>query len=108
MLKTLAIVGGGAAGLTAAVKAGLVAREAGQPLRIDIYERDDRVGRTILATGNGRCNFTNERIDLWRYHNDAFVRDVYAALDKLREHGFYEAIQDAMDACTKRAEELGR
>ena len=31
-----------------------------------------------------------------------------AALDKLREHGFYEAIQDAMDACTKRAEELGR
>lgn len=31
-----------------------------------------------------------------------------AALDKLREHGFYEAVQDAMDACTKRAEELGK
>lgn len=31
-----------------------------------------------------------------------------AALEKLREHGFYEAVQDAMDACTKRAEELGR
>ena len=31
-----------------------------------------------------------------------------AALDKLKEHGFYEAVQDAMDACTKRAEELGR
>ena len=31
-----------------------------------------------------------------------------AALDKLREHNFYEAIQDAMDACTKRAEELGK
>ena len=31
-----------------------------------------------------------------------------AALEKLREHGFYEAVQDAMDACTKRAEELGK
>lgn len=31
-----------------------------------------------------------------------------AALDKLKEHGFYEAVQDAMSACTKRAEELGR
>lgn len=31
-----------------------------------------------------------------------------AALEKLREHGFYEAIQDAMKACTQRAEELGK
>lgn len=80
-VKTLAIVGGGAAGLTAAVKAGFVAREAGQPLNIVVYERDDRVGRTILVTGNGRCNFTNERIELWRYHNSDYVRKVYDALD---------------------------
>ena len=81
--RTIAIVGGGAAGLAAAVKAGLVAREAGQSIRIAIYERDDRVGRTILATGNGRCNFTNEHIDMWRYHNAAFVQRVYDALDAL-------------------------
>lgn len=31
-----------------------------------------------------------------------------AALEKLREHNFYEAIQDAMQACTNRAEELGK
>ena len=31
-----------------------------------------------------------------------------AALNKLREHGFTEAIRDAMQACTDRAEELGR
>ena len=31
-----------------------------------------------------------------------------AALNKLREHAFYEAIQDGMAACTKRAEELGK
>ncbi|MCQ2513813.1 MAG: pyrroline-5-carboxylate reductase [Ruminococcus sp.] len=31
-----------------------------------------------------------------------------AALDKLKEHNFYQAVQDAMSACTKRAEELGK
>ena len=31
-----------------------------------------------------------------------------AAMDKLKEHGFYEAVLDGMDACTKRAEELGK
>lgn len=31
-----------------------------------------------------------------------------AALDRLRAHGFTEAISDAMAACTKRAEELGK
>ena len=31
-----------------------------------------------------------------------------AALEQLRAHGFEEAISDAMQACTKRAEELGR
>jgi pyrroline-5-carboxylate reductase len=29
-------------------------------------------------------------------------------MDKLKEHGFYEAVLDGMDACTKRAEELGK
>lgn len=31
-----------------------------------------------------------------------------AALDRLREHGFYDAVKDAMSACTARAEELGK
>lgn len=31
-----------------------------------------------------------------------------AALEKLREHNFYEAVLDGMAACTKRAEELGK
>ena len=31
-----------------------------------------------------------------------------AALERLEKHGFYNAVQDAMEACTKRAEELGK
>ena len=30
------------------------------------------------------------------------------AMEALKKHGFYEGLWDAMDQCTKRAEELGR
>lgn len=48
------ILGGGAAGLTAA------AALAPSGLRITVVERLDRVGKKILSTGNGRCNLSNE------------------------------------------------
>ena len=72
-VKRLAVVGGGAAGLTAAIAAGERARELGVPLEITVYERDDRVGRSILATGNGRCNFSNHNLKFFQYHNYEFV-----------------------------------
>lgn len=49
----LAIIGGGAAGLTAAV----TAARAG--LSVCVIDHMDRVGKKLLSTGNGRCNFTN-------------------------------------------------
>ena len=79
-MKTLAIVGGGAAGLAAAVAAGERARAKGASLEIAIYERDDRVGRSILATGNGRCNFSNAKLDVSAYRNSAFVQDALRGL----------------------------
>lgn len=79
-MKTLAIVGGGAAGLAAAVAAGERARAKGASLEIVIYERDDRVGRSILATGNGRCNFSNAKLDANAYRNSAFVQDALRGL----------------------------
>ena len=55
--KTIAIIGGGASGLAAAVAAGEAVRDAEGAARVVVYEAFDRVGRSILATGNGRCNF---------------------------------------------------
>ena len=81
-MKKLAIIGGGAAGLAAAIAAGKVLRASGgADAAITVYEAADRVGKSILVTGNGRCNFTNARLDMWRYHNADFVKAVYAALD---------------------------
>lgn len=49
----IAVIGGGAAGIMAAISA---AKRGG---KVTIYERNDRIGKKILATGNGRCNLTN-------------------------------------------------
>ncbi|MDO4797997.1 MAG: aminoacetone oxidase family FAD-binding enzyme [Coriobacteriales bacterium] len=64
------VVGGGAAGLVA----GIAAAEKGA--RVVVLERDLECGRTILATGNGRCNFANRQLDPTRYNDPAFVAAV--------------------------------
>lgn len=91
--KTLAIVGGGAAGLTAAIAAGEYAQRTGQQLEITVFERDDRVGRSILATGNGRCNFSNHNIKFFHYHNFEFVGEAIGRIglapDDDAVHGFF-------------------
>lgn len=75
-MKTIAIIGGGAAGLAAAVAAVHEARDA----NVMVFEADDRVGRSILATGNGRCNFSNAQVDAGMYRNGEFVRAAFNEL----------------------------
>jgi len=60
----IAVVGGGASGLMAAIIA------ARKNATVTVYERCDRVGRKILATGNGRCNYTNIYADIQNYHGE--------------------------------------
>ena len=69
-MNTIAIIGGGASGMAAA----LGARER-LDNRVILLERQNRVGRKLLATGNGRCNLTNKYIGPDRYHgeNPAFI-----------------------------------
>jgi len=58
------IVGGGASGLAAAV---FCARKIGGE-RVILLEKAPRVGKKLLATGNGTCNITNRRAEPSRYH----------------------------------------
>ena len=58
----IAIVGGGASGLAAAVSAGKKAFSSGRKCRIVIIEKEKRTGKKLLATGNGRCNLTNKNM----------------------------------------------
>ena len=70
------IIGGGASGLMAA----LSAAEDGSN-RVMLLERQGRVGRKLLATGNGRCNLTNLGADASHYHGAApeFVKPAFTA-----------------------------
>jgi predicted Rossmann fold flavoprotein len=61
-MKRIIVVGGGAAGMIAAISA----RRLGAD--VTILEKNPRVGKKILATGNGRCNFTNINTDITYYH----------------------------------------
>ncbi len=37
---------------------------------VTLYERNDRLGKKILATGNGKCNLSNESLSIEDYHSD--------------------------------------
>lgn len=58
-IRDIIIIGGGAAGLMAAVGAGESAAESGRKTSLTVLEKMPRVGRKIMISGKGRCNFTN-------------------------------------------------
>lgn len=83
-METIAIIGGGASGLMAAVEAALALRHAGAQAHVTLFEADnERVGRSILATGNGRCNISNAHINAQLYRNSAYVASALAALQRI-------------------------
>jgi predicted Rossmann fold flavoprotein len=68
------VLGGGAAGLMCAIEAGKRGR------RVVVLERADRVGKKILISGGGRCNFTNLhcRPENFRSSNPHFCKSTLA------------------------------
>lgn len=96
-MTTIAIIGGGAAGLMASYAAGQK-----ENARVLLFERQARVGRKLLATGNGRCNLSNENAGPSHYHgeNPDFVRPALEALSVeatravFREMGLLTAFPD--------------
>lgn len=52
-MSTVAVIGGGAAGMMAAV----AAAEAGH--KVSLYEKNEKLGKKLYITGKGRCNVTN-------------------------------------------------
>ena len=71
----LAIIGGGASGLIAAIAASKICK---QTKSITIFEGASRVGKKLLATGNGRCNLTNIHASAKHYYGD--TRQIEAIL----------------------------
>lgn len=85
---SVVVIGGGAAGMMAA----LVAARAGAC--VTLVEANDRVGKKLLATGNGRCNLTNVAAVPANYHgaSPAFVSRVLDGFPVSRTLAFFDGL----------------
>lgn len=90
MVNDLIIVGGGAAGLCAAV----YFKKNNPNASVRILESGTRVGKKLALTGNGRCNITNSNIDISRYHGSdvEFCRYALERYDRFITEDFFESI----------------
>ena len=52
-MSKIIIIGGGAAGMIAAISAATLGHE------VSLYEKNEKLGRKLYITGKGRCNVTN-------------------------------------------------
>lgn len=93
MPKTIAIIGGGAAGLMAAVSAQACVKNH-DSAKVIILERNLRVGKKLLTTGNGRCNLTNINCDMSAYHSQTsdLAERVLAAFSSQCTIDFFERL----------------
>jgi len=84
----VAVIGGGAAGMTAAIVAGR------RGVDVTILEKNPRIGRKLLVTGNGRCNFTNVNTGVYNYHgkNPKFVHAALNRFDVNSTINFFERL----------------
>ena len=73
------VIGAGASGLSAAYH---IAKTTGGKAVIYVLEHKDKPAKKILASGNGRCNFTNDVIDKesFRGHNPCFAYNLVCLL----------------------------
>jgi predicted Rossmann fold flavoprotein len=85
---SVTVIGGGASGMMAAISA------ARAGAGVTLVERMPRVGKKLLATGNGRCNLTNTHCPVSRFHggNDTFIATVLEQLTVDETLAFFESL----------------
>lgn len=95
--QNIIIVGGGASGILAA----LIAKR--NHANVTILERNPRIGKKILATGNGRCNYTNTETTLNDYNHPEFVSYALENFNPETTIRFFETL-----GITPKVEDLGK
>ncbi len=81
----LAIIGAGASGLACAISAAQKARN----LKIVLLESKERVGKKLLATGNGKCNLSNTDANT---ENNYYSDDISLVKKVFDIHGYRDNI----------------
>lgn len=106
------VIGGGASGMAAAIAALAEAaalaegaqrhcnkgknneKQISGKAQVLLLESNDRIGRKLLATGNGKCNFTHENVDVSHYHTDdrAVLTSVLSTFPTKAAVSFFEKL----------------
>ena len=84
----LAIIGGGASGLFLAS----YLKRKNASIDITIYERNKGLGRKLLATGNGKCNFMNYKAIPSDYNNEDFMANVFGICPKDELLNYFQSL----------------
>lgn len=82
-MEKIVIIGGGASGLIASISA----KKNGA--NVYLIERNLKLGKKILATGNGRCNFTNVDAEDMHYNHPFFVKTVFEQMTPKKTLDFF-------------------
>ena len=87
MERCVGIIGGGAAGMMAAITA------ARKGAKVTICEAGERLGQKILSTGNGKCNLGNLFLDARQYHGSClFLQDALDQFGVKETISFFEGL----------------
>ena len=87
MANSVCVIGGGASGMMAAIAA------ASAGVKVLLLEKGASLGRKLLATGNGRCNYTNRDLDLLHFHGDpGFIKTALEEFDGPHTLDFFRAL----------------
>ncbi len=83
-----AVIGGGAAGIMAAISAKRIGKDC------IILEKMPQLGKKILASGNGRCNLLNEKIDPSKYNPSSrpLVKSIFDRFNKKHIEDFFKSL----------------
>ncbi|MBU1143782.1 MAG: NAD(P)/FAD-dependent oxidoreductase [Firmicutes bacterium] len=84
--QDILIIGGGASGILAAIIA------SRNHFNVTILERNIKIGKKILATGNGRCNFTNTTATKDDYNHPEFVSKAFQVFSPFKTMNFFEEL----------------
>jgi len=85
----IAIIGGGASGLLASIFL------TNNNFNVTIYEKNNKIGKKLLATGNGRCNITNTDISLNNFYTNSdksFLKNILHSFDFFKCKQFFNNI----------------
>lgn len=87
---SIAIIGAGASGLFTAIHL------ATHNTKITLFEKNNKIGKKLLATGNGRCNISNKNIQLKNFYSHSDITKIKPILQNFN-----------FDKCKKTFQNLG-